>query len=116
MVIVSNDKIICLNIMYITNKLNRNDGIVKDIKESDYNLVANMQDDENIFNSIFFDKQREVNEMEVKKLSGKNEANNAEPCPRCGNARYHVDKQTRSQDEARSFYIKCGTCGLTVTE
>lgn len=110
------DQIPCLNIMYVTKSLERYDGHLKSVTIQDYNFIQNMTDEKDIFDSVFFDAQRKVSEMEIKKLSGKNEANNAEPCPRCGGARYNVDKQTRSADEARSFYIKCGTCGLTESE
>lgn len=112
----SNDKLICSNIMFVTQKLGKYDGKLKSFTVEDYNLVLNMQNDEEIFNSVFFNKERKISEMEIKKLSGKNEANNASACPRCGSARYNVDKQTRASDEARSFYIKCGVCGLTEME
>lgn len=111
------DQMIFLNIMYVTKMTENNKGILTSVTEEDYHFLQNkIETEDQIFDTPFFDKQRKVAEMEVKKLSGKNEANNAEPCPRCGGARYNIDKQTRSSDEARSFYIKCGSCGLTQSE
>lgn len=110
------DQGIALYQMYVINHTKNQDGIIKDLTEEQYNFVRDMKNEEGIFDSIFFKEQRKISEMEVEKLSGRNEANNASACPRCGGERYNVDKQTRSFDEGRSFYIKCGTCGLTESE
>lgn len=110
------DQTFAVNIMYVSNVTGINKGFEEPLTLNDYNFASAMTKKEDIFDTPFFSKQRKVAEMEIKKLSGKNEANNAEPCPRCGGARYNIDKQTRSSDEARSFYIKCGSCGLTQSE
>lgn len=110
------DQTFALNIMYISNLTGNSKGFEEPVTAKDYSFVENMSKKEDIFDTPFFSKQKKISEMEIKKLSGKNEANNAEPCPRCGGARYNIDKQTRSSDEARSFYIKCGSCGLTQSE
>lgn len=89
---------------------------IKNNKKHHSDFLRSIENDKDIFESKIFEPQRKIKEMEIQKLAGKNEANNAPPCPRCGGDRYNIDKQTRSGDEARSFYIKCGTCGLTQTE
>ncbi len=110
------DQVIASNILHNTKYLGNSKGIVRNVTSEQIMFIDTMAREEDIFDSPFFDKQRSVAEMEIRKLSSKNEANNADPCPRCGGARYNIDKQTRSSDEARSFYIKCGTCGLTQSE
>lgn len=110
------DQVIASQVLFNIRQLGNSKGPIKTVTDEQLYYVNTMRNKEDIFNTPFFDKQRKVAEMEIKKLSSKNEANNADPCPRCGGARYNIDKQTRSSDEARSFYIKCGTCGLTQSE
>ena len=116
MTIVSNDKNININIMLLMNKLNKTNSLLKTVTVEDYNFLTSIENDEDIFDTCFFEKQRKVHEMEIERLSNKNVSSDVEPCPRCGGVRYRMDKQTRANDEARTFFIKCGTCGLQETE
>jgi len=57
-----------------------------------------------------FAENAKLKEMVLKKLSGKNEANTAPPCPRCGSDRYSISAQRRSADEPMNHEIHCPTC------
>lgn len=79
-----------------------------------YQKLSQVKSEDEIFDSVIFERQRKISNMKVKKLSGKNEANNAPKCPRCGNERYYLDEQRKAGDEIRNFEIKCPSCRLTV--
>lgn len=83
----------------------------KRILEEEINKVSNNND---FYNLQMFEDYKNEEEEAMKKLSGKNETNIEEKCPRCGSDRYIFSRQERSSDEARSSYICCPSCNLKV--
>jgi DNA-directed RNA polymerase subunit M/transcription elongation factor TFIIS len=100
----------CGGFNYLDGMKDSNSTIAKQM----YYELSQTSSEENLFDSVVFQKQRKINDMKIKKLSGKNEANNAPKCPRCGNERYYLDEQRRAGDEIRNFDIVCPSCNLKV--
>lgn len=65
-----------------------------------------------LFDTKIFSGHKELNEMMISKLSGKNEDNQNPPCPRCGGERQFLRVQRRSADEAAENELHCLSCGL----
>lgn len=89
---------------------------MKDINNAKemYIFLSQITSEEDLFDTVIFEKQRKINDMKIKKLSGKNEANNAPKCPRCKSERYYLDEQRKAGDEIRNFDIVCPNCNLKV--
>lgn len=77
-----------------------------------YYQLSQINSEEDLFDTVIFEQQQKINDMKIKKLSGKNETNNAEKCPKCKSDRYYVDEQRKAGDEPRNFEIRCPTCNL----
>lgn len=80
------------------------------IEEENEQKLIDCKTEEQFFNLNIFKNQQKTYDMMVKKLSGKNEANNAPKCNKCGSDRFYLDRQTRSADEERNFEIHCPGC------
>lgn len=81
----------------------------EEIQELEIQLPK-IKNNEQFFELSIFKENIKIYNMMIKKLSGKNEANNAPPCGICGSDRFYVDLQRRSGDEARNFEIHCPGC------
>ena len=64
------------------------------------------------FNSKVYKLNQETEKMVVEKLAGKNEANTASKCPKCGSDRFKITAQRRSSDEPMNHEIHCPSCRL----
>lgn len=73
------------------------------------NKVSNVTE---FFDTPIFYKNKRINDMMITKLSGKNEANQGPPCPRCGGERYFLRIQRRGSDEMANNELHCSGCGL----
>ena len=64
------------------------------------------------FDTTIFKKNKDINDMMISKLSGKDKDNDNPPCPRCGGERKFLRVQRRSGDEAAENELHCVSCGL----
>ena len=64
------------------------------------------------FDTLIFKKYKDVNDMMISKLSGKDKDNDNSPCPRCGGERKFLRVQRRSGDEMANNELHCVSCGL----
>lgn len=79
------------------------------LETSKINAVENIN---SFFETLPFIQNKNINDMMIRKLSGKNEANVAPNCPKCRSARFYLAIQRRSRDEAINNEIHCPGCGL----
>ena len=79
-------------------------------KIQDIYLLRSAVTKEDFYKSKVYRINQEMNDKTIKKLSGKNEANTAPPCPKCGSERYKVTAQRRASDEPMNHEITCPSC------
>lgn len=73
--------------------------------------LSKVVDVNTFFNTPIFEKEKDVYNMMVDKLSGKNEDSDIPPCPKCGGERKFKRIQRRSNDEIANNEYHCVSCG-----
>ena len=81
-------------------------------KNNEMLLLQSVKDVNDFFKSKVYKVNNDVERMVVEKLAGKNEANTASKCPRCGSDRFKISAQRRSSDEPMNHEIHCPSCRL----
>lgn len=88
-----------------------NFGTPDDFKDTMTNLSLVVSVDQ-FFDTNIFKKNKDINEMMISKLSGKDKDNDNSPCPRCGGERKFLRVQRRASDEGAENELHCVSCGL----
>ncbi len=91
-----------------------NSGIFENEEEKNNEIMVlqSVRDVNDYFASKIYEINKDTEKMVVEKLAGKNEANTASECPRCGSDRFKISAQRRSSDEPMNHEIHCPTCKL----
>lgn len=81
-------------------------------KEESIFLTSTVVSVDDFFDLPIYKKNKDINNMMIDKLSGKNADNNEPPCPRCGGERIFLRRQTRASDEMANNELHCLSCNL----
>lgn len=79
-------------------------------KNKDIEALSKATTKNDYFSINLFNSNKKQKEYVTEKLAGKNDANTAGPCPRCGTERFKVTAQRRSMDEPMNHEIHCPGC------